>query len=82
MKLSKIKIGKRRSRKNGTKQLKSSNKWKKRIDNKTMNRNLFIHIVSFTFIIYIIFKESGKSQRSVKSMKSRIAEEKNKEERE
>ena len=61
MKLSKIKIGKRRSRKNGTKQLKSSNKWKKRIDNKTMNRNLFIHIVSFNFFIYIIFKESGKS---------------------
>jgi uncharacterized protein (UPF0305 family) len=63
------------------KQLKLSNKWKKRIDNKTMNRNLFIHIVSFIFFIYIIFKESGKSQRLFKSIKLRIDEEKNKEER-
>jgi len=61
MKLSKIKIGKRKLQRNGIKLLKSSNKWKKRTDNKKMNRNQFIHIVSFTFSIYIIFKESGKS---------------------
>lgn len=50
MKLSKIKIGKRRSQRNGTKLLRLNNKWRKRIDNKMMSKNLFIHIVSFIFL--------------------------------
>ena len=46
MKLSRIKTGKKKLQKNGTKQLKSSSKWKKKTNINKTNKNQYIHIVS------------------------------------